>query len=122
ADEETPTSRKVQNRLENEAALVPAHWYLEVANVLAMAEKRKRITPTKSDEFLALLAALDIEVDSEWTARTFGHVLPLARTHGLTSYDAAYLDLALRRRLPLASLDDELCAAAKRLGIQILRE
>src|SRR5437667_76446 len=65
-------------------------------------------------------AAIDIEVDAESAARAFGHVLPLARAQGLTSYDAAYLDLALRRHLPLASLDDELCAASKRLGIEIL--
>lgn len=120
ADEATPATERVQDRLERESALVPAHWFLEVANVLAMAEKRKRITAEKSTQFLNLLESMDIEVDHETAGRAFAHVLALSRKFKLTSYDAAYLDLAQRRRLPLASLDDELRAAARRLGVELL--
>jgi len=120
SDEATPATANVQDRLEMEAALVPAHWFLEVTNVLAMAEKRKRITAAKSAAFLALLETMDIEVDHDTPARAFAHLLPLGRSHGLTAYDAAYLDLALRRRLPVASLDDDLRASAKALGVRVL--
>jgi predicted nucleic acid-binding protein len=119
-DEATAQSAAVQDRLENETALVPAHWFLEVTNVLAIAEKRKRITAPKSAEFLSLLATLDIEVDNETPARAFAHLLPLCRSRRLTSYDAAYVELALRRRLPLASLDNDLRTAGKALGIAVL--
>jgi predicted nucleic acid-binding protein len=119
-DEGTPTSLAVLDRLERETALVPSHWFLEVANVLVMAEKRKRITAAKSTEFLTLLGTLDIETDAETPARAFAHLLPLCRNHRLTSYDAAYLELAVRRQLPLASLDSDLCAAAAELGITVL--
>jgi predicted nucleic acid-binding protein len=120
ADEGTEETAQVQDRLITEAAIVPAHWSLEVANVLAMAEKRKRISVADATEFVKLLGALDIQVDEEASSRVFDHVLPLSRSHALTSYDAAYLELALRRRLPLASLDDDLSRVATSLGIQVL--
>jgi predicted nucleic acid-binding protein len=119
-DEATPASSAILDRLEREAVLVPAHWYLEVTNVLAMAEKRKRISAAKSQEFLALLTTLEIDVDEEPARHAFLKLLPLCRTHRLTSYDAAYLELAIRRQLPLASLDDELCASARMLGVSVL--
>jgi predicted nucleic acid-binding protein len=119
-DEGTPGGSRIQDRLAAESALVPWHWFLEVANVLAMAERRKRITPAKSAEFLSLLDALAIEVDDRAAARAFAHLLPLCRRHGLTSYDAAYLDVALRRRKPLATLDVDLASAAKKLAIPVL--
>lgn len=120
ADEATPAAAKVQERLEKESVLVPSHWFLEVTNVLATAEKRKRITPASSVGFLTLLEAMEIEVDVEAPGRAFAHLLPLCRSHGLTSYDAAYLELALRRRLPLATLDDDLRSATRRLGIEVI--
>ena len=119
-DESTPETSRIQDRLASEAALVPAHWFLEVANVLAMAEKRKRISTTDALQFVQLLSVLDIQVDLEAHRRAFDPILPLCRSHKLTSYDAAYLDLALRRRLPLASLDDDLRQAATSLGLQVL--
>jgi len=120
ADEATAASAEVQDRLIDETALVPAHWFLEVTNVLAMAEKRRRITAADSDTFLRLLRTLDIDVDDETTGRAFEHLLPLCRNQGLTSYDAAYLDLAVRRQLPLATLDDDLRAAAVNVGVTVL--
>lgn len=93
---------------------------LEIANALAMAEKRKRSTPAQSDKFLKMLSALDIDVDHEFASRAFGPLLSLCRAHGLTSYDAAYLDLAARRRLPLATMDKQLATAARKLKIAVL--
>jgi predicted nucleic acid-binding protein len=119
-DEATPKSTKILDRLEEESALVPPLWYLEVVNVLAMAEKRKQISTEKSDEFLSMLQKLDIEIDDAPAARALTHLLPLCRSHRLTSYDSVYLDLALRHKLPLASLDDDLRRSAKSLGVQLL--
>ncbi|NUQ61937.1 MAG: type II toxin-antitoxin system VapC family toxin [Pirellulales bacterium] len=119
-DEGTEETARIQDRLVAEAAVVPAHWFLEVANVLAMAEKHKRISAADSTQFVAQLAALDIQIDDQSSGRAFDHLLPLSRSYGLTSYDAAYLDLALRRQLPLASLDDDLRCVAKSLGLEVL--
>jgi predicted nucleic acid-binding protein len=120
SDETTKETAEVQDRLITEAAIVPAHWQLEVVNVLVMAEKRNRISAQDADGFLLLLRGLDIQTDSETATRVFDHVLPLCRTHSLTSYDAAYLDLAIRLQLPLASLDEALRRAASSAGIQLL--
>jgi predicted nucleic acid-binding protein len=119
-DEATVAAAEIQDRLVDEAAVVPAHWFLEVTNVLAVAERRKRISPADSTQFVTLLAALDIQADDNAPVRAFDHILPLSRNHGLSSYDAAYLDLALRRSLPLASLDDDLRRAAIGLGVELL--
>jgi len=120
ADDSTPETAAIQDRLASEAAVVPAHWFLEVVNVLTMAEKRRRISPDDASQFLQLLSVLDIQVDEEASRRAFDHILPLCRSHGLTSYDAAYLDLVIRRQLPLASLDDALRQAVASLGMPVL--
>jgi predicted nucleic acid-binding protein len=120
ADEFTAAVQEVQDRLATEAALVPAHWPLEVANVLAMAERRNRISALDATQFVKLLGAFDIQIDEESPSRAFGHVLPLCRSQSLTSYDAAYLDLALRSQLPIATLDDDLRRAASGLGVDLL--
>lgn len=119
-DEATPKTSALLNRLAAETALVPAWWFIEVTNVLAMAERRGRITPAQSDAFIADLSKLAFERDDEAPGRAFAHLLPLCRAHRLTSYDAAYVDLAIRRRLPLATLDDDLRKTAKKLGIGVL--
>ncbi|HTI49758.1 MAG TPA: type II toxin-antitoxin system VapC family toxin [Planctomycetaceae bacterium] len=120
ADERSAETAALQERLADEAALVPTHWALEVANVLAMAEKRKRISAADSRRFVELLGVVDIQVDDQIAARTFDHILPLCRAHSLTSYDAAYLDLAVRRQLPLATLDEDLRRAAENLNVVLL--
>jgi len=120
ADEATVETAAVQDRLIAEAAVVPSHWFLEVVNVLVMAEKRWRISAADASSFLQLLSALDIQPDHETFPRAFAQLPPLCRTHGLASYDAAYLDLALRRQLPLATLDDDLRRAAMGMGITVL--
>jgi predicted nucleic acid-binding protein len=120
ADETTPATTEVQDRLKVESALVPSHWFLEVANALAMAERRSRIQPAVADAFIKLITQMQLVEDNETTERAFVEILSLARSHRLTVYDAAYLDLSLRHGLPLASLDEDLRAAASQLGVQLL--
>jgi len=119
-DEATPKTEALLTRLITETALVPAWWFIEITNVLAMAERKGRLTPAQSDAFIADLGKLGIERDDEAPQRAFTYLLALCRRHRLTSYDAIYLDLAVRRSLPLATLDDDLRKAAKKLGVRIL--
>jgi predicted nucleic acid-binding protein len=120
-DERTENTAKLLERVQTDAAAVPNLWHLEVANVLALAERRRRITPAESTELIALLEALEIVVDEETPSHALGRVLDLAREERLTAYDAAYLELAMRLGLPLASKDVDLCDAAERLGVSVLR-
>jgi predicted nucleic acid-binding protein len=85
-----------------------------------MAERKGRITPIQSDAFIADLGKLGIEQDDEAPRRAFTYLLPMCRRHRLTSYDAICLDLAVRRNLPLATLDDDLRKTAKKLGVRLL--
>jgi predicted nucleic acid-binding protein len=120
-NEATATADRVLERLATEAASVPAIWHLEIANVLALSERRGRITPANSSEFIALLEALDVVIDDGTPSRALGLVFDLARAERLTAYDAAYLELAMRLGIPLASKDADLCDAAERLGVNVLR-
>jgi predicted nucleic acid-binding protein len=119
-DEATPKTMALLNRLATETALVPAWWSIEITNGLAVAERKGRITAAQSDAFIADLSKLGIERDNEAADRAFTHLLALCRTHRLTSYDAIYLDLAIRRSLPLATLDNDLRKIAKKLGVALL--
>ena len=119
-DEGTTQTAQLLTRLETESALVPAWWFLELANVMAVAERRGRISPGESAEFISQLIRLDVEIDVESPGRVFDYILPLCRAHGLTSYDAMYLDVALRRQLPLATLDEQLRKAALKEGAELL--
>jgi len=107
-DETDAYAEAVADSFPDAQALVPGLWPLEVANALLMGERRKRITEAKVANFLTLLQALPISLDDETTLRAWQNTLHLARAHNLSVYDAAYLELAVRRSLPLASLDDEL--------------
>lgn len=120
ADQATPATAAVLNRLANQTALVPALWFLEITNVLALAERKGRITQAQSDAFISDLGKLIIERDDEAADRAFTHLFTLCRTHRLTSYDAIYLDLAVRRNLPLATLDEQLRKTATKLGVRLL--
>ena len=99
--------------------LVPNLWHLEVANVLLSATNRKEIEVSEVERFTAQLENLPITVDTLTANQVFGHTISLARAYRLSSYDAAYLELALREGLPLASLDKDLLKAAKRSDIEI---
>ena len=120
-DERTEATAKLLERVQTDAVAVPSLWHPEVANVLALAERRRRITPAESTELIALLETLEIVVDEETPSHALGRVLDLAREERLTAYDAAYLELAMRLGLPLASKDVDLCDAAERLGVSVLR-
>jgi predicted nucleic acid-binding protein len=98
-------------------AAVPAIWALEVANAVLMGERRQRSTEAQATKWLGYVRSLPIAVDDESNDHAWGEVLSLARAHHLSSYDAAYLELALRRGLPLAILDDKLKIAASALGV-----
>lgn len=116
-DETCQYAQLVEDSLPDAAAIVPSLWPLEVANALLMGERRKRATEAKVTAFLDLLAALPISVDDATAARAWQSSLHLARSHRLSVYDAAYLELSIRQRLPLATLDDHLAAAATAAGV-----
>jgi predicted nucleic acid-binding protein len=122
ADESTPYTQYILSLLRDTYAEVPPVWTFEVANVLAVSERRKRITAAGSDEFLQTLAGLDIRVEQSRPPVNGNALLPLSRRYGLTAYDAAYLELAKRKVLPLATIDRDLHAAASKDGIAVLRE
>jgi len=103
-----------------EAALVAQHWLLEVTNVLLAAEATKKKKATESAQFLTLLGKLAIESDTETERYAATATFALGRKHKLTSYDAAYLELAMRRGAPLATLDRNLRKAAKAEGVVVL--
>lgn len=119
-DEATPKTTAWLRRLASATALVPAWWFIEITSVLALAERKGRIAQAQSDAFIADLGKLGIERGNAAPDRAFSNLLPLCRTHKLTSYQAIYLDLAIRRNLALATLDDDLQKAAKKLGVRLL--
>ena len=116
-DEADPYADAVAARLPTARAAVPLIWPLEVANAVLMGERRQRSTEAQAAQWLTYLGCLPIAVDDQTSDRAWGEVLSLARAHGLSAYDAAYLELALRRGLPLATLDDRLKAAASAVGV-----
>ena len=101
-------------------AWVPALWHLELGNVLLHAQRKRRIDKAGIEKFLSALDVYDIEVDPETMTVAWSRTLALAESYVLSVYDAAYLELALRRGLPLASLDDSLRRAMQKAGGQRL--
>ncbi len=122
ADEESSRTLAIELLTDTAAVLVPSHWFAEVTNTLVMGERRKRATLADTAAFIERLGKLVIVVDEIAPERHWTHILPLARAHGLTVYDTLYLELAERRGLPLASLDEELNTAARRVGIALVEE
>jgi predicted nucleic acid-binding protein len=119
-DERTPAIDAVLDEVVANSAVVPSLWRLEVANGLQMAIRRKRIDRDFRDRAIQQLSLLPIVVDPEADTYVWTTTLRLADRFSLTVYDAAYLELAQRRDLPLASIDKELSAAGRRLGVQTL--
>lgn len=120
SDERTSLTDQLLERLVNEMAWVPSIWSLEITNILVGAERRKRIHYAELVQFLELLNGLSIEIDEETSFKAFHEILFLAHSEKLTTYDAAYLELAMRKGLPLASKDNDLNRVAKRLGVQVI--
>ena len=118
-DEADPRAQSALAALDTQEAIVPSHWPLEVANVLVGAERRQRITEANVARFLEIVGRLHITIDDQTARKACGDILALARTHGLTAYDAAYLELALRTGCSLVSLDAAMNRAATTLGIAL---
>ncbi len=119
-DETTVSIRALFDQVAEAGAVVPALWRLEVANSLTVAIRRRRVDAEFRRAALADLSHLDITVDQHTDAQAWRETLHIADQHRLTLYDAAYLELAQRRRLPLATLDEDLRAAAKAAGAKTL--
>jgi predicted nucleic acid-binding protein len=118
-DELDDYSQSVLDALATQAAIVPDLWHLEVANTLLVGERRKRSTQANTVQWMTFLASLPISVDDHTHFHAFGDITTLGRSHNLSAYDAAYLELAMRRGLPLATLDDKLKSAAKAVGVML---
>lgn len=117
ADEQSRDADIALEVVRERGALVPALWWLEIRNVLLRAERRGRIVPDDTDAALSKLRSLRIQLDH---APRDDELIRLARTCGLTVYDAAYLDLAVRDQRRLATLDRRLARAAKAVGIEVI--
>jgi predicted nucleic acid-binding protein len=120
-DEASDYADGVLVALEDRTAIAPAIWSVEIANALIVGERRKRIRPPEVRRFVELLKSLSILEDGQPFADIVSNVLPLAREHDLSAYDAAYLDVAVRHGAPLATLDAALQKAARAAGIKIFR-
>ncbi len=119
-DEASPAGDALLDMVADRGAVVPALWFLECANGLATAERRGRIDGAGIAKAIGLLRRLPLEVDTAASSRAFDAVLDLARTHHLTTYDAGYLELALRLALPLATNDAPLRTVARAAGVALL--
>jgi predicted nucleic acid-binding protein len=119
-DEATPATEAVLDTVSETGAVVPTLWRLEVANAFQSAIRRKRLTASYRDRSLTELMRLPIVVDPETDTYAWTTTLRLAERFSLTTYDSAYLELAQRRKLPLATLDSALRAAAMAVGIKVL--
>ena len=120
SNETTPATTALLRSLRHRSAIVPALWHAETGNLLLQGEKRGRITEAGCTAFVETLAELPIETDQEGIRRSHGAVLSLARHHGLTVYDATYLELAVRLDLPLATRDRELLAVSRTMGVVLI--
>jgi predicted nucleic acid-binding protein len=119
-DEGGPEADALIERVAAEGSAVPGVWSLEIANALVMGERRGRIRAADSAAFVAMIEELPIVDDQATGARALHETMSLAREHRLTAYDAAYLELAMRLGLPLATGDRSLRAAAERVGVVLL--
>jgi predicted nucleic acid-binding protein len=120
-DEASPETDEIQDWLAADAhAYVPTLWHLEIANILWACERRKRIAEADSIQFLTVLAGLNITTDRQTEQHAGQTTLGLARLHGLSVYDAAYLELAMRMGMPLASKDQALRKVARAVGLTLL--
>lgn len=116
-DEVTDYTDAILQRLTSATAIVPNIWPLEVANVLLLSKKHKRISEIQASNFIEALSGLPIVIDPSTSNRALHNISVLAEEVGLTIYDAAYLELAMREKIPLLTLDKSLINAAKKLGL-----
>jgi len=107
-------------RLVREGAIVPSLWKLEIGNTLLMAERRGRISGAFRAAAMTDLALLPISIDAHTAANAWRGTMDLAAQHRLSAYDAAYLELALREAIPLATFDAALSRAAVAAGVRVI--
>ncbi len=119
-DEGNQATDALANRLEREPAVAPAIWPLEVGNALLVAQRRDRLTEKEVNRLLSVIAELPVEIEAIALDERLQAVMGLARRLGLTSYDAAYLELAKRRAIPLATVDLRLREASARTAVEVL--
>jgi predicted nucleic acid-binding protein len=119
-DERTPATTALLVQIGESGALAPGLWTLEALYGLLVAERRGRLDASRRHRLAGFLHALPIKLDDETANRAWTETLRLAERFGLSAYDASYLELAQRHRLPLASLDQDLRAAATALGLHVL--
>lgn len=110
----------VLDKLSESTAIAPSIWPLEVVNVLLVAERRKRLKQADSVRFITLLSQLPIVVEDRGSEKVMKDLLALGRTSHLSSYDASYLDLAMRKDCPIATIDKKIMEAAKEVSVTIL--
>jgi predicted nucleic acid-binding protein len=120
-DERNAYAQAVLEELRHRKGIVPSLWPLEITNAILVGERRGRVAPTDVSRFLALLSELSFAIDTLTAQRCVGAILPLARANALSAYDAAYLELAMREGLVLATIDDKLRKAAKASGVDVFR-
>lgn len=118
-DEATDYTNSVRDSLADVRAVVPSLWPIEVANASIVGERRKRLDEARTTRFLSLLTSLPIVIDGETAARSWADTIHLARAHNLSAYDATYLELAIRRGLPMACLDGKLKASCQAVGVTL---
>ena len=118
--EQTPGAMALLDQVGEQGAAAPALWPLEVTNTLMMASRRKRVPADRRDDLIAMLRDLPVTLDAATAGQAWGATVLLAERHRLSVYDAAYLELALRRDLPLATLDEGLRKAAVQAGVAVL--
>ena len=121
-DEHNAAADAILESLEHQAVVVPANWSVEVADALAVGEQTGRITEARVQRFVTLLETLNVVEYACEPASAVGRRGSLCRDYGLTAYDAAYLDLAMREDLPLATFDSRLRRAARKAGVTLLGE
>jgi predicted nucleic acid-binding protein len=119
-DEANAKSDALGKRIAADGATAPGLWQLEMTNLLLMAVRRKRLTPTERLQLLTAIDALPVTLHPVLNPQQRADVLHLAEKHGLTAYDATYLELALRTGLPLATLDDALRKSARAESVPVL--
>jgi predicted nucleic acid-binding protein len=119
ADQASPATDRLLDQVRDSGALVPELWFLELGNVLVQAERRGKIAAADVAVRLDLISALPVMVDRNIVGRAWNEILDLARAKRLTVYDATYLELALRRRLPLFTRDKALADAARHHGVAV---
>ncbi len=119
-DESDDYAEAVLEIMPNAEAFVPGIWALEIANTLLVAERRNRMNPEQTQRAIRFLESLFIQIDPLTETQALSDTLILGREQRLAAYDAAYLELALRLELPLATIDIRLAEAAKRCGVTLL--